>query len=226
MAIEVTDGMIRRLTQEWVATLPAQYPEPKHPHRFSLRFHWKMRPILRQARKQETGPVLYHGLRFATAVLVAALMTFTIAMAVPAIRERVFQMVREIHERYSHIYYEQIEGDQDFEDLVPYHLTSIPEGFTLMEDWTSEVFHNEIYVNEEGLIVALDQSRYDMSSFDIDTEKVEPVEILLNGDQPAWYLGNPSLKVIYWDDGTYVFHVSSHLSREELIKIAETISMN
>lgn len=224
MSIEVTDEMIRQLTQEWAETLPDQYPEPARPHRFSLRFYWKMRPILRQAWEQETSPVLYRGVRFATALLVAALMTVTVAMAVPAIRERIFQMVRELHEKYSHIYYEQVEGDEDFGEFVPYRITYIPDGFTMEEDRTTEISHNETYFNEQGLVIALDQMRIDKATFDIDTEKVEPVEILLNGNQPAWYLGNPSLKVIYWNDGTYSFVVVAHLSKEELIKIAESVS--
>lgn len=222
MAIEVTDETIRQLTQEWAETLPDQYPESPRPHRFSLRFYWKMRPILRQAQRQETGPVLYRGVRFATALLVAALMTVTVAMAIPAIRERVFQMVREIHERYSHIYYEQVGEDVDFGEFVPYHITYIPEGFTLVEDRTTEISHRQHFENEEGLAIGFDQVRIDRDAFSIDTEDDEPVRIMLNGEQPAWHLDNGLLQVIYWDDGTYSFHVSTNLSPEESIKIAES----
>lgn len=224
MAAQVSDETIRQLTQDWVATLPDQYPEPKRPHRFSLRFHWKMRSILRQARKQEAGPVFYRGMRFAAAVLVAALMTFTVAMAVPAVREKVFQMVREVHKQYSRISYEQVGGDEEFGEFVPYSITYVPEGFTLEEDRISEISHNQTYFNEEGLAIGLDQTRIDRASFSIDTEDDEPVQIMLNGDQPAWYLDNGTLQVIYWDDGTYSFHVATNLSKEESIKVAESVA--
>lgn len=224
MAIEVTDEMICRLTQEWVATLPAQYPEPEHPHRFSLRFYRMMRPILRQARRNEAASLPLRGGRLATAFLAAALLTATVAMAVPAVREKVFQMVREVYERYSHIYYEQTDGDTPFEEFVPYHITYIPEGFTIAEERTTNVSHKELFKNEAGELIALDQTRIDREAFSIDTENVEPEEVILGDNQTAWYLGNKTLKIVYWNDGVYSFVVSGHTSKEELLKISNNIS--
>lgn len=226
MAIEVTDGLIRQLTREWVATLTDQYPEPARPHRFSLQFHWKMRPILRQAGKLEAEPVRYRGARFAAALLVAALLTATVAMAVPVVRERVYQMVWEVYEKYSRIHYEPADGgddeDADFGEFVCYYITYIPEGFTLLEDRTTEISHRTHYENEQGVILDFDQVRIDRDAFDIDTEDDEPVRIMLNGNQPAWYLANRTLQVIFWDDGTYSFSVATTLSKEESIKVAES----
>lgn len=41
----------------------------------------------------------------------------------------------------------------------------------------------------------------------------------------VWYLGNDSVKTIYWDNGKYFFVVSGHLSKEELVKVAESITV-
>ena len=66
--------------------------------------------------------------------------------------------------------------------------------------------------------------RLEKAVFDVDTEKTEPVEISLNNNQIAWYVGNNSWKVLYWDNGEYSFMVGSHLTKEELVKIANSVS--
>ena len=226
MAMEVTDEMLRKLTQEWVNSIPAQYPEPKHPHHFSLRFHLRMLPILWQARKMEkekTNLPLQGG-RLAVAFLVATMMTATVAMAVPEIREKVFQMVREIYEKYSNIHYEQLDESYAAGEFVQYRLTYIPEGFVQTQDQNVGESHFEQYRNADGLAIKFSQMRLEKAVFDVDTEKTEPVEIILNGEQTAWYVGNISWKVLYWDDGEYSFTVSSNLPKEELVKMANSMA--
>ena len=227
MAMEVTDEMLRKLTQEWVNSIPAQYPEPKHPHHFSLRFHLRMLPILWQARKMEkekTNLPLQGG-RLAVAFLVATMMTATVAMAVPEIREKVFQMVREIYEKYSNIHYEQLDEGYVAGEYVQYHLTYIPERFVQTQDQFVGESHFEQYKNDRvPATIKFRQIRLENAVFDIDTEKVEPVEISLNDNQSAWYVDNSSWKVLYWDNGEYSFTVSGDLPKEELVKIANSIS--
>lgn len=226
MAMEVTDEMLRKLTQEWVNSIPAQYPEPKHPHHFSLRFHLRMLPILWQARKMEkekTNLPLQGG-RLAVAFLVATMMTATVAMAVPEIREKVFQMVREIYEKYSNIHYEQLDESYAAGEFVQYRLTYIPEGFVQTQDQNVGESHYERYKNTDGLVITFSQVRLEKAIFDVDTEKTEPVEISLIDNQTAWYVGNSSWKVIYWDKGEYSFTLSGHLTKDELVKIANSMS--
>ena len=205
MAMEVTDEMLRKLTQEWVNSIPAQYPEPEHPHHFSLRFHLRMLPLFwrawRMENEKEKTPLPMRGGRMAAALLAAAVMSATVAMAVPEIREKVFQMVREIYEKYSNIHYDQLD-----------------ESYVVGES------HFEQYRNADGWAIKFSQMRLEKAVFDVDTEKTEPVEIILNGEQTAWYVGNNSWKVLYWDDGEYSFTVSSNLPKEELVKIANSMA--
>ena len=228
MAVEVTDEMVQRLAKTWVAAIPLQYPEPKHPHHFSLRFHLKMMPLLREAQKKERGSSSYRGRQLAIAFLAAALMTVTIAMAVPAIREKVFQMVRDVYEKYSHIHYEQVgpaaaEETPSPEEFTPYHLTYIPEGFFLVEERTTDISHKERFENENNLCVVFNQSRVEKAEFSVDTENEKPEELTLLNGKMAWYLGNQSLKVIYWENNEYFFLVSGPFPREEMVKIANSI---
>jgi len=229
MAMEVTDEMLRKLTQEWVNSIPAQYPEPKHPHHFSLRFHLRMLPLFwrawRMENEKEKTPLPMRGGRMAAALLAAAVMSATVAMAVPEIREKVFQMVREIYEKYSNIHYEQLDEGYVAGEYVQYHLTYIPEGFVQTQDQFVGESHFEQYKNDcVPATIKFRQIRLENAVFDIDTEKVEPVEILFNDNQSAWYVDNSSWKVLYWDNGEYSFTVSGDLPKEELVKIANSIS--
>ena len=228
MAMEVTDEMLRKLTQEWVNSIPAQYPEPEHPHHFSLRFHLRMLPLFwrawRMENEKEKTPLPMRGGRMAAALLAAAVMSATVAMAVPEIREKVFQMVREIYEKYSNIHYDQLDESYVAGEFVQYRLTYIPEGFVQTQDQNVGESHFEQYRNAGGLAIKFSQMRLEKAVFDVDTEKTEPVEIILNGEQTAWYVGNNSWKVLYWDDGEYSFTVSSNLPKEELVKIANSMA--
>ena len=103
-------------------------------------------------------------------------------------------------------------------------MTYIPEGFVQTQDQNVGESHFEQYRNADGLAIKFSQMRLEKAVFDVDTEKTEPVEIILNGEQTAWYVGNISWKVLYWDNGEYSFTVSGDLQKEELVKIANSLS--
>lgn len=233
MSIEVTDELIQKLTEEWLDTLPERYPlKPKHPYRFSPGFSLKMRWLCHKADwDYACGKDLSHfgevqrihwTKRTAAALLAAALGT-TVAMAYAV---RYFQMVREDHEKYSSVFYRQIEEGYIPEEFVCYTLGYVPEGYILNQEVTIGEFHEEVYCNaeNESAVLVFHQIRIDQATVDIDTEKMAPVEIQLNDHQQAWYLDNPSRKIVYWDDGKYFFQVSGELPKVELVKIANSIS--
>ena len=152
-----------------------------------------MERLCREAERE--GPRSQGGFHWSTrtaAALLAAVLGTTVAMA--AVYH--FRMVRVDHEKYSNIRYEQVEDGYIPGEFVAYHITYIPEGFTQTQDRTTGTEHQETYVNVEGKGIRLRQLRIDIADLDIDTEKVKPVEILLNGTQRVWYLGNQSIKVV------------------------------
>lgn len=232
MSIEVTDELIQKLTEDWLDTLPKRYPSrPKHPYKFSPGFSLKMWWLCHKADWDYAhGKDLSHfgerekiyWTKRSMAVLLAAALGTTVAMAYAV---RYFQMVREDHEKYSSIYYQQVEEGYAPGDFVCYTLGYIPEGFVLDREATIGEFHEEVYVYAENksIVLAFHQIRIDKATVDIDTENMEPIEIYLNGKQKALYLDNPGHKVIYWDDGEYSFRVSGGLSKEELVEISNLI---
>ena len=67
------------------------------------------------------------------------------------------------------------------------------------------------------------RSRVEKAEFSVDTENEKPEELTLLNGKMAWYLGNQSLKVIYWENNEYFFLVSGPFPREEMVKIANSI---
>lgn len=233
MNIEVTDELIQKLTEDWLGTLPERYPSrPKHPYKFSPGFSLKMWWLCHKADWDyahgkdlshfgETKRI--HWTRRSVAALLAAALGTTVAMAYAV---RYFQMVREEHEKYSSVYYQQIEEGYIPGEFVCYTLGYVPEGYILDQEVTIGEFHEEVYYYAENksVVLAFHQTRIDKATLDMDTENMVPVEIQLNDNQQAWYLDNPSRKIVYWDDGKYFFQVSGEFSQVELVKIANCIS--
>lgn len=232
MNIEVTDELIQKLTEEWLDTLPERYPSrPKHPYKFSPGFSLKMWWLCHKADWDYAhGKDLSHfgeatkiqWTRRSAAALLAAALGTTVAMAYAV---RYFQMVREEHEKYSSVYYQQIEEGYIPGEFVCYTLGYVPEGIILAQEVTIGEFHEEVYcyAENENIILAFHQTRIDKATVDIDTENVDPVEIQLNDNQQAWYLDSPGRKIVYWDNGEYSFSVSGELPKEELVKISNFI---
>lgn len=232
MSIEVTDMLLQQLSERWLDTLEERYPSmPKEPYRFSWRFWWRMWWLCRRADwdymhgKEMSGFGAKSDFRWtkrSLAAFLAAALGTTAAMAYAA---QWFKMIREEYARYSTIRYEQVEDGPIPGGFFCYTLGYVPEGFTLEEEVEFENYHEESYASEDGRLLHFYQISLGDATFDLDTEKVKPVQIRLDNGQPAWYLDNAVHKVIYWDDGNYSFQVSGYLSRDELVKISSNITI-
>jgi len=232
MNIEVTDQLLQQLTEEWLDTLPERYPSrPKHPYRVSPGFRLKMWQLTHKADwdyshgKDMTNfgtARNYHWTKRSMAALLAAALGTTVAMAYAV---RYFQMVREEHEKYSLIYYEQIEDGYIPEEFICYTVGHIPDGFILKRETDTSSLHKETYIKtgDSSISFIFYQARMDDVSISIDTEDMEPEKILIAENQTGWYLGNPGNQVVYWDYGEYFFRVSGNVSKTDLLKIAASV---
>lgn len=235
---ELTDEELGWIIRQWGEAMARRYPlEPPRPHRFSWRFRLRMERLCRRAEQEEARPIPAAGGEGATgcprprqghrlsprmlaAAVLAAVLCSTAAMA----SMRYFRLVREEHPKYSTIRYEQLEEGYRPGEFVAYHLAYLPEGFELKQTRTINDSYMELYKNKDGLGIRFQQMRIDNAKMDMDTENVQPEEITIKERQKAWYLGNDSLKTIYWDDGAYFFVVMGHLTREELVKVSESVT--
>lgn len=158
---EITDDLLKQLVQEWGETLPYRYPlKMETPPELSQQFLDKMELLFIKAEKMEKQ-AKYIALRTAAAILAAALAT-TVAMAYAV---RYFKMVREKHEKYSAIYYEQVEDGFSSDEFICYQITYIPEGFVRSQSRKTEISYQEKFQNNDNVVIVFNQTKIDGSSF-------------------------------------------------------------
>lgn len=98
----------------------------------------------------------------------------------------------------------------------------IPEGFKL----TNEMFFSRAIVNEytdsNGWIFTITKSS---SSIEVDsnTEDVETETIAINNREYLYCLGKNNMGNVIWTENDYVYQVNGTLSKNDLLKIAETV---
>lgn len=217
---EITDDLLKQLVQEWGETLPYRYPlKMETPPELSKQFLDKMELLFIKAEKMEKQ-AKYIALRTAATILAAALAT-TVAMAYAV---RYFKMVREKHEKYSAIYYEQVEDGFSSDEFICCHITYIPEGFSQIQSRKSTFSYREKYRSGNGLVIVLNQTKIDQANFSVDTENTEPINIKLDDNISAQFIENETYNAIFWDDGVYSFCISGNLRKEVLVKIAKSVS--
>lgn len=233
MSIERIDTLLGQLSESWLDTLEERYPsKPRHPYRLSLGFRSKMWWVCQKAdwyfTHENNTPFLdtwtyRHWTRRSVAVLLAAVLSVSVAIACVV---QFFQMRREEYEKYSTIYYEKIADGFVPGEFVCYTLGYVPEGFELEQEVTfDDGFHEERYFSGDERSFSFNQMSIENATLDIDTEKVQPIEIQLNKTQKAWFLDNSTNKVVYWDNGEYFFSISGHLSKDELVNVANSITI-
>ncbi len=222
MKTKVTNEFISQLTREWVATLPYRYPlDRENPHQFSQRFLDRMEPVLQAAREEEQGGRKRRRRAMkATATLLAAALGATVAMAYVV---HYFQMVRYDHEKYSFVRYQEVGTGDRSAEFVPYHITYVPDGFICVQSRITEVSCKERFENDDGIFVFYSQTKIERAKFFVDTENAKSEEILLDNKKQVYYINGKVYQTIYWGDGESSFRITGNISKDLLVKMAESV---
>lgn len=199
----------------YLNTLPI---EEKIIHRFSREFEEKMKALIRRAQKKRDAPRVIL-LRRRIAILVASIVILASAMSVSAVRSAVIEFITHIYERFTSISFNtsQSAASGEFEYRRPAY---IPAGFELTEeDNRGRYLLN--YTNDDEWIL-YQQNELENVSLNINTEGIILEETKID-QTPAKYYSNQGKQYLLWHDASYVYSVSTTLSREETFKIAESI---
>lgn len=203
----------------------AMFPDDSanEPHSFSIQFEKNMDIIIKKAKIKYINIKRFKIRK--SIVVAASLMVFicTASMSVEAFRTPLIRLSEKVYTEFSSILFENeedIETPTRIEDLyVPAY---IPEGYTLEEE--SEDFvsmHFFVYTNENEQTLFVDQYTLGVSMA-VDTEGITTERIMIKGMEGIIYSKNGLTTVIVNDD-KYVHMVSGYVSREEIIKISESL---
>lgn len=146
-----------------------------------------------------------------------------VLMSVGATRNAIFNALIRWNEQYTEIQF----GDASVNDSF-YRPLYLPEGFGEKSVEASASFTTIVYMNSSGVKIVFDQQPAGTGTTLIDNENTDYVGIQLSGN--PGYLFEAKTKsdssVLIWEEEGVVFELMSTISREELVRIGESIKNN
>lgn len=213
------EALIMSMNKE-IETIPP-YEELMNYHEFSNEFDKKMKSIIRKANIKYVN---INKLRVRKSIVAASLIIIIVTafMHVEAVRLPVIKLTEKIYTKFSEILFnneKNIEVPETIEDV--YVPSYIPEGYTLFEEEDMKLMHFLIYSNEKEDQIFVEQFTLSVSMA-VDTEGITTEEITINEMSGIIYT-KKGLTTIIVNDNNYVHLISGYESREELIKVAESL---
>ena len=189
--------------------------------KFSSEFEQKMERLIKRRRKPFY--YLFNTAAKRVACIIAALIIAAVGtvLSVDALREGVKNFFVESYEKFSKIIFQQ---DNDVPDTIEvyYQPSFIPEGYELSEIKKETWIYSIEYKNKHSKSIAFEQWPVLGGEATLNTEKGETEEI---GNGLYVYQSRFEQRMYFWSDGKYQFsiHVHESISKEELLKIAESL---
>lgn len=207
-------------------------------HRFSLKFRSRMRKLLPRVRIEKSGekssvfgvilpaPVKSKGRVACLAALMALTVGGTAFAAEPLVRWLYGQYI----EQYSdHV---EVKNSQettpiDAGEFCKYELGYVPEGYSLVSEEYDEVFQERksVYRNQESKSILVKQKSLDVNGTVITSDEEELEEIAVEGFS-GYYIPDSEQSSVILSDGIYTITISGWVSKEELLKTAEGLSLS
>ncbi len=196
--------------EEWVATIPAELPEPE----YSKKHIRRMNALKNKMR----GNVYHHfttrtiKIMLVAAILLALMMT---AFVFPSSRDS-FMDNFNIASRYQMTKHNR--------NSVPNEITVgyIPEGFELeSKDKSSKASYYK-YTSSNNLMFTVYKAA-SSGEIDFDTENLNTKNITINNINYTYGTDAFGNSNVIWTEFDYMFRIDGNLPIEELLKVAETI---
>ncbi len=204
---------------EWVNSF--EIKEEKHI--FSEEFNMKIQEIINninassvtspeETKKRRKMKVKY----FLIAAIIMLLIATTV-FAIPASREYIIKKFSD-HSTYSVI------DSSDSEYIEKIYIGSLPNGFKLDREYESNVMYLSQYSKpntDDRIIISKHVLGTDIY---FDTEDYIKEEVEFNGIKYTLYTASNKTNGAIWNNGQYLYKISSNLSKEEILEIAKSIS--
>lgn len=120
------------------------------------------------------------------------------------------------------------DSEEDFE-FVCKKPQWVPEGYTMKQEEYSEDFYlyQKMYVNKNGKCMLYQQMRNDIvDNIGISSNGSEQQEVMIENVK-GYFIPDDTLdegrRNFVWEDGKYLYMITGDLTKEELIRMAETI---
>jgi len=193
-------------------------------HEFSRGFLHRMRRLIREERRTPVMRDFVKYSRRAAVVLVLLLtLTFTTVVSVDALRTRFFEVVTRVYHEITRLHFFEektpLEEETAFVAKVP---TYVPAGFSMIASGESAINYYAVYENAESMQIIYQQDLAENLGMGLDTEDTSMEKIYIGVYEGRYFSNKEEQQLILFGE-SYVYHLMGPVSKEELVKMAESI---
>lgn len=204
-------------------------------HKFSSEYQKKKENLLRIVKKSEKisrKSLSFIFRRTAVVVLILLSVSFVSLLTVESVRHEIGNAFMTFFERYIRIEFRnRSAANGNVADIITniYLPTFIPDGFREYEILKSEANVFALYINRENAIISYTQGLFSATLY-VSGEDYTMREIEINGMKGNIIIYTDADGdeitgiIILWNDDRYYFHLSTHLTEYETIRIAESVA--
>lgn len=190
-------------------------------HVFSVEFERKMQKLIKRRNKPYYRMINTFGKRVACIALIILVASSVTILSVDALRNTVADFFVSTYEKFSSV--QPVEDDiapSTIKDI--YEITYDLKEYEIYYEDNTEYRRNITYIKDDILI---NFSQYTKDAYDINvnTEGYEITTIDINNYEAVYFLDNHNYNHLIFDNGEYIIYISSNISKNALINIAESV---
>lgn len=187
----------------------------KHPVRYARKHRWAARPMWQKVLT-----------KVGAAVLILTVSAGGVIFAVPSARAWAYSVVVQWLEEYVGFHF----SGERAEIVGMWRPAWWPEGFLEISSDDTDEYGSVAYQNQNGTLIRFSyQAIADGNQFNMDNEHSENEEIMLNGQIAYLFISetNEKSNFLMWTDssGKIAFTIMGNLEKDDLIKMAESVSL-
>ena len=190
-------------------------------HVFSVEFERKMQKLIKRRNKPYYRMINTFGKRVACIALIILVASSVTILSLDALRNTVADFFVSTYEKFSSV--QPVEDDiapSTIKDI--YEITYDLKEYEIYYEDNTEYRRNITYIKDDILI---NFSQYTKDAYDINvnTEGSEITTIDINNYEAIYFLDNHNYNHLIFDNGEYIIYISSNISKNALINIAESV---
>ncbi len=195
--------------ESWIDSFPKEIPN----HKFNREHKKAIAKILYP--NNEKYKVTFSKRNVKILLIAAILLTLaTTVYAIPKSREFIVDKFSN-HSEYN------IADTDNIKDVKSLTVNYVPEGFEVTEKHTASGFCILKYENGEKSF-SIKKLSLDFT-INYDTEKYDSEEIKINDIDAVYYRPDDDMHGVIFNNGEYIYSVSGHISKDEIVKIAQNL---
>lgn len=189
-------------------------------HNFSSKFEKNMAKLVKSYDKPYFKMINTAGKRVACILIVLFTASFFTLMNVEAVKNSFIDFFIQHFNKFSIVRSVDNDIPETIEDIyvITYDLSDYHIDYEKYDDYS----RNITYLNGDDVI---DYFQYVKSDFDIhlNTENADIASETVNGHEAIYYCDNHNYHHLIWDNGDYIISLSTTISKDALIEIANSV---